>query len=443
MAERIQLPYNFTPRPYQLPFLQAMERGIKRADLCWHRRSGKEKTCTNFSIKSMTTRIGSYYYMFPEALQGRKVLWDGTDKSGFRFINHFPRDFMDSEPNNTEMKIRAVNGSLFQIVGSDNFNSILGTNPLGITFSEFALQNPYAWGYFRPILAENDGWAVFNYTPRGDNHALQIHELAMNDSSWFSQVLTVDDTHAIPQAVLDQERREIIRLDGNDALFQQEYYCNFTVPMAGAYYADHLMRAYQAGRVGNVPYDPRYLVDTWWDLGVGANMAIWFVQRIGAELRFIDYMSGGAFGLIEYVKRVREKPYLYGKHIGPHDLEAPEISNGKTRRETAGSLGFDFEVAPKLSPLDGIEAAANMFSLCWFDKANCADGLNALKNYHRQYDEKRKMYLDTPYHDWASHGADAFRTGAVQMDFTVSGRKIGGDRYEEREPERQYNPMTT
>jgi phage terminase large subunit len=440
---KIKLPHNYEPREYQKPFFEAMDSGYRRAILVWHRRAGKDKACLNFTVNRMPQRVGSYYYLFPEAFQGRKVLWDGADKSGFRFLNHFPRDYIAGEPNNTEMKLRTQDGSLFQIIGTDNFDSAMGTNPVGMVFSEYSLQNPRAYGYFRPILAENGGWAIFNFTPRGENHAYDLWGLAQSDKkNWYSQLLTVDDTKAISPEVLEQERREIVRLDGNDALFQQEYYCNFTVPISGAYYADHLMRAYQEGRVGVVPVDPRYLVDTWWDLGVGTNMAIWFVQHVGAEVRFVDYMQGGAFGLIEYIKRVREKGYQFGKHIGPHDLASPEISNGKTRIETAQQLGFQFEVCPKLGILDGIEAAANMFPLCRFDKDRCADGLNALKNYRRQFDEKRKMYMDVPYHDWASHGADAFRTGAVAVDFQMSGRPVKRDAYEEGPPRSAFNPMT-
>lgn len=447
MAKIVTLPHNFTPREYQLPLLRAIDGGCKRAVIVWHRRAGKEKTCINLVAKIMPERVGAYYYVFPELNQGRKVLWDGMDRDGFKFLDHFPQEWLAGDPNHTQMKLSYKNDSLFQVVGSDNFNSVMGTNPVFIVFAEYSLQNPQCWSYFRPILAENGGIAVFDFTPRGENHAFDLWCLAKDDPAWFAQLLTVDDTHAISPAVLAQERREIMRLNGNDALFQQEYYCNFTVPIQGAYYADHLMRAYQDGRVGNVPIDPRYLVDTWWDLGVGNNMAIWFVQQVGSELRFVDYMSGGAFGLLEYIGKVRERSrerkFELGKHIGPHDIAAPEISTGKLRIEAARSLGFEFEVCPKIGVDDGIEAASNMFPLCRFDKTHCADGLNSLKNYRRQYDETRKMYVDTPYHDWASHGADAFRTGAVAMDFTVSGRPIKRDAYEPSAPSgRTYNPMT-
>ena len=413
---KIRLPHNFDPRPYQLPILQAMDQGVKRAVQVWHRRSGKEKTdLAGIVSRKMMERVGTYYYAFPEFNQGRKVLWDGADKDGFRFIDHFPKALLDGKPNDTEMKLRYKNGSLLQVIGSDRFNAVMGTNPIGIVFSEYSLQDPYCWSYFRPILAENGGWAIFNFTPRGENHAYELYELAKNDPSWFCQLLTVDDTKAIPQEVLDQERKEIIRLHGNDALFQQEYYCSFTVPIAGAYYADHIMQAYKDGRVGKVPYEPRAQVDTWWDLGINDKMCIWFTQSIGAELRVIDYYENNGQGLPHYIAHLKEKGYVYGLHMAPHDIDVRELSTGVSRRDTAATLGIKFHVAEKLPISDGIDAARTLFSKCWFDSEKCRIGLNALKNYRKQYDDKKKTYMDHPYHDWSSNAADAFRTLAVGL----------------------------
>jgi len=415
----ITIPYHFTPRPYQLPLLAAMDSGYKRAVQVWHRRSGKEKTdIAGIVAKKMLERVGSYYYVFPELNQGRKVIWDGADKDGFRFIDHFPKELLDGKPNDTEMKLRYRNGSLFQVVGSDRFDSVMGTNPIGMVLSEYSLQDPACWGYFRPILAENGGWAVFNFTPRGENHAYALWELAKADTkNWFTSLLTVDDTGAIPREVLEQERAEIMRLYGNDALFLQEYYCSFTVPIAGAYYADHISKAYRDGRVGHVPHDPRITVDTAWDLGINDRMAIWFTQSIGQEVRAIDYLEGTGQGLPYYIAKLKEKPYVYGRHVAPHDIEVRELSNGKSRRDTAASLGINFELAPRLPVVDGIDAVRAIFPRMWFDAEKCKDGLNALKNYRKQYDEKRKTYLNQPYHDWSSNGADAFRMLATSLDF--------------------------
>lgn len=400
-----------------------MDDGIKRAVWAAHRRTGKDKTCVNLVAKKMIERVGAYYYVFPTYNQGRKILWDGIDKDGKRFMDHFPRQYLDGKPNDTEMKLRFKNGSLFQIVGSDKVDSIVGTNPVGVVFSEYALQDPIVWGYLRPILAENNGWAVFVSTVRGENHFYDIYELAKNDPvNWFCRMDKASETKVIPQEVLDQERAEIVRLYGNDALYQQEYECNFSVPIAGAYYAELISRAYADGRVGNVPHEPRITVDTWWDLGINDRMSIWFTQSIGSEVRVIDYFESSGQGFPFYIGKLQEKGYVYGIHTAPHDIEVRELTSGKSRRDTAEALGIRFSVAPKLPIHEGIDAVRGMFPKLWFDTKKCRDGINALKNYRKQYDEKRKTYLNQPYHDWSSNGADAFRTLATGIEYNHKGK---------------------
>jgi hypothetical protein len=415
------VPFHYEPRPYQLPIWQAIAEGFKRLVWVAHRRSGKDKTCVNVIVDKMIERVGVYYYVFPTFAQARRVVWDGIDGDGKRFMEHFPSELLEGKQNDAEMKLRFKNGSLFQLVGSDNVDAIMGTNPVGVVFSEYSLQDPKAWGFIRPILAENGGWALFVGTPRGENHFYDIYELAKNSADWYVQMNKASETGAISDEVLEQEKREIIRLYGNDALYQQEYECNFTVPIAGAYYADNIMRMYANGRVGNVPHEPRFTVDTWWDLGINDRMSIWFTQSIGAELRVIDFMEDSGQGLPHYIGKMKEKGYIYGQHTAPHDIEVRELTSGKSRRDTADQLGIRFNVAPKLPIIDGIDACRNLFSSCWFDATKCKEGLNALKNYRKQYDEKRKTYLNQPYHDWSSNAADSFRTLAVSLDFKQQG----------------------
>lgn len=416
----ITLPYNFSPREYQLPIMEALDGGIKRLVWVAHRRSGKDKTCINLIAKKMMERVGVYYYIFPTYSQGRKILWEGIDKEGNKFLDHFPKELIDGKPNETEMKLKFKNGSLFQVIGSDNIDSIVGTNPVGVVFTEYSLQDPNAWGFIRPILAENGGWAIFVFTPRGENHGYDIYNLAKNSPDWFCQTLTVNDTKAIPRDVLDREKMEIVHEYGNDALYQQEYECNFTVPISGAYYAEQIMQAYKDGRVGKVPYEDRLLVDTWWDLGINDNMSIWFTQSAGAEIRLIDYYQNTGQGLPHYIQVLKDRGYIYGKHTAPHDIEVRELSSGVSRKDTAKLLGINFETAARVSVASGIDSARSFFRKCWFDSEKCAVGLNALKNYHKQYDEKRKTYADHPYHDWTSNAADAFRYLSVSYNFKLS-----------------------
>jgi hypothetical protein len=219
----VTIPHKYSPRPYQKPLWAAIQRGIKRLVVVWHRRSGKDKTIVNIVASESQKRVGTYFYFFPTYAQGKKILWDGTDKDGFRFLDHFPKEIIKNK-NETELRIEFKNGSAFQIIGTDKIDSIVGTNPIGCVFSEYSLQDPKAWDLMRPILRENGGWAIFNFTPRGVNHGFKILQVAKdNPDTWFHQVLTVDDTHAVSQEDIDAERREGMP----EELIQQEFYCKF------------------------------------------------------------------------------------------------------------------------------------------------------------------------------------------------------------------------
>jgi hypothetical protein len=221
----VQIPHNYLERAYQKPFWQAMFKGKKRAALIWHRRAGKGKTVLNFTIdQALNERVGAYYHCFPEYNQGRKILWDGMDREGFRFMDHFPEPVVKAR-NSTELKITLVNGSIWQIIGADSYDSLVGPNPVGIVFDEWAVSDNYpkAWDYFRPILVENGGWAVFVYTPRGRNHGFTLYQMALNNEDWYCQRLTVDDTGAISKADIEAERQAGM----SDEMIQQEFYCSF------------------------------------------------------------------------------------------------------------------------------------------------------------------------------------------------------------------------
>ena len=226
----MNIPYNFEPRDYQKPFLEAMDSGIKRAVLVWHRRAGKDKTVLNMLIKKMFERVGTYYYVFPTYNQGRKVIWDGIDRDGFKFIDHFPKELVTAK-NEAEMRIELINGSAFQVVGADKIDRIVGTNPIGCVFSEYSIMKPEGYEFLKPVLKENDGWAVFVFTPRGTNHGFNIFKMAQDNRFWFAQKLTIKDTGVLTEADMDEERKEGTPED----LIQQEYYCEF-ISGAGSYF---------------------------------------------------------------------------------------------------------------------------------------------------------------------------------------------------------------
>jgi phage terminase large subunit len=413
MENKIRLPHNFEPRDYQIPLLSALDHGYKRAVAIWHRRAGKDLVMLNYICKSMYERVGTYYYFFPTYRQAKKVIWNGMTRDGFKFIDYFPKQ-LRKRTNDSEMLIEMENGSIFQLIGTDNIDAVMGANPVGCVFSEWSLQNPAAWDYTRPILAENDGWGAFIYTPRGKNHGHTLLETARAyPDTWYSEVLTVEDTKAINPDVLNQEYDEIVRKDGNDSLYRQEYMCDFEVPIQGAYYAAQLLLAEQEGRITGVPYDHNVPVHTAWDLGMDDSMSIWFFQIANQEVHFINYYESSGEGINYYIKYLQDKGYIYGRHFAPHDIAVRELGTGKSRLEVARSLGINFEVGKKLSVEDGIQAVRNVLPRCWFDKEKCDRGISALRSYHKEWDEDNQVFKQRPEHDWSSHGSDSFRCFAV------------------------------
>lgn len=218
----LTLPHHYVPRPYQVPAWRAFESGYKRLLLIHHRRAGKDKTCINMLARSTMERVGTYFYFLPTFAQAKRVIWDGMDGDGFRFINHFPRELWDGDANTTNMRIRLKNGSVFQLVGSDKIDNVVGTNPIGCVFSEYSLQDPSGWEFIRPILLENGGWAIFNGTPRGKvNHLYELYKMAKSNPEWYCEKLSVDDTGAISDEKIQSERDSGM----DEELIQQEYYC--------------------------------------------------------------------------------------------------------------------------------------------------------------------------------------------------------------------------
>lgn len=206
--QTITLPYNFTPRDYQKPLFRAIDSGFKRAVVIWHRRAGKDKSLINIISKKAMERVGTYYYLFPTYKQGKKIIWNGMDKDGFKFINHIPEAIVKRK-DSTDMLVELINGSIIQIVGTDNIDSIVGTNPVGCVFSEYALQDPTAWSFLRPILQENGGFAIFNYTPRGDNHGKTLYEAALKRENWYVELRKADETGVFTKEQLDEELNEL------------------------------------------------------------------------------------------------------------------------------------------------------------------------------------------------------------------------------------------
>lgn len=446
----LPLPHNgWVPRVDQVPLWGYLENGGLRAVEVAHRRWGKDEISLHMTATKMIERVGNYWHMLPQFNQCRKAIWEAVNpRTGMRRVDEvFPQEIRKST-RNTDMYIELMNGASWQLVGSDNYNALVGSPPIGIVFSEYALSDPQCWGYLSPILEENGGWAAFISTSRGNNHLKKILDYARITPGWFAQVLTAEETPVFTKQRLIEIRQELIGTFGpelGEAMFEQEYMCSFQGAVLGSYYGKQMALARKDGRITKVPYETGLEVYTFWDLGVDDSMTIWFMQFVGRETRVIDYYENSGMGLAHYAKVLKgqevgpdnsdhRKYYVYGDHYMPHDAKVREMSAGehaKKRIEVAEDLGIKpiiVVVRPRNSDavMTGIEAARNCIGSCYFDEKRCSQGISALEGYKSEYDEEKKVMKNTPLHDWCSHGADAFRTYAV--GYAPKKKKKSGNR---------------
>jgi hypothetical protein len=406
----------FTPRVYQKELMMAMDLGYKRAISIYHRRAGKDKTMFNIMVREALKRRGTYYYFFPEFAQGRRVIWEGIDGSGFKFLDHIPEPLIQSK-NSTDMRIILTNGSVIQIMGTDKFDKVRGSNPVGCVFSEFAFQNPKAWNVIRPILAENNGWAIFNSSKNGKNHLYELYERVKDNKRWFVQDLNVLQTldengnRYISDEVIEEERAAGM----SEEMIQQEFFNSWSANSQGFYYLSQIEDLEVDGKICNVPHDPSSPVDVYFDIGVGDSTACWFIQTEGKTVNVIDFYQNTNKGLDHYAKHLQSKRYVYSNINFPWDMRNIEFGSGRTRYEVAEELfkGIRLNTVSKLPVSEGINAVRMILPACRFDKVRCKEGLDSLKNYKKEWNDKQQVYSDHPLHDWASDAADAFRYLAV------------------------------
>lgn len=413
------LPHEWRPRPYQAPMWRAFEAGQKRAFLLWHRRSGKDDNSLHYTAAAAMQKAATYWYMLPQQNQVRKAVWHAVNPhNGKRRIDEAFPAAIRKAARASDMTIELVNGSMIHFIGSDCFDALVGAPPYGMVFSEFALTNPSAWAYLRPILDENGGWALFNMTPRGRNHAYAMYQHALQ-AGWFVQRCLPTDTRVFTPAQLEEARAEYHALYGPDdgeALYLQEYWCSFEAAVVGAYYGRFIRDAEDEGRITAVPHEPADGVVAAWDLGLDDSTCIWCVQTRGREIRVIDYYEASGHGLEHYAKWLSQRPYVFREHLLPHDVKVRELGTGKSRLEVLEALGLsNLTVVPRQSVADGINAVRAILPRCRFDAQKTERGLEALRMYRREYDEERKVYKDKALHDWTSHAADAFRYLALGL----------------------------
>jgi hypothetical protein len=370
------------------PRIRATSIHNKRAIVFAHRRWGKDSVAINLMAISAMLWPGNYAYLFPLQVQARAALWTNFDRrrGGNVMDLAFPPEIRRRTDKNA-MFVELINGSTVQLLGSDNYNALMGTNYVGIVFSEWALSDPESWAYLRPILTENQGWALFISTPRGKNHAHRMYEAALSEPEhWFALVSTVDDTDVISNERLAIDHREWMKLYGKvqgDAFFRQEYFCEFDAPILGAVYADALKYIEAEGRIRPLKIEPGIPVHTAWDLGVGDSTAIWFIQQVGRNYHLVDYYESSGAPLGHYVDVLHEKRlkqrWKYGQHWFPHDVRARELNTAMSRVETLRSLGVEPEVVPAHHKQDSVNAVRRVLDRTWIDPNRCERGLDCLK----------------------------------------------------------------
>lgn len=428
----IVLPHNnWRPRADQMALWNYLEGGGTRAVEIAHRRWGKDDIALHYSACAVHERVGVYWHMLPEKEQARKAIWEAVNpRTGMRRIDEAFPQALRKNTRDTDMFIRFKNGSTWQVVGSDRFNALMGSPPIGVTFSEWALADPRAWQFIRPILDENGGWAAFITTPRGRNHAYRSYELAKKEMAaghdWFAELNNAHDTPVFTSAQLEKIKQEMIEEMGDDgeSLFRQECEVDFSAGLIGSFYASFIEKIDQAGQiVPDLPFDKGIPVQTAWDLGYSDDVVVWFFQYIGNEYRILDHYSDYGKDVPDVCKMLKEKAeergWTYGdttqqRHWVPWDARPKTMAAaGKSILEQAWQLGVRMSVVPNLSREDGIQAARKVLPKCWFDETACEEGLDALREYKREWDPINKAFRKNPVHNRASHTADAFRMLAL------------------------------
>lgn len=434
----VRLPNNWEPRPHQRGLWNYLEGGGLRAVEVAHRRWGKDEIALHRTAVAAHERVATYWHMLPQASQARKAIWNAINPhTGKRRIDEAFPETIRAQTLENEMFIRFRNGSTWQVVGSDNFNSLIGSPPAGVVFSEYSVANPTSWGVLRPILLENGGWALFIYTPRGKNHGHKLLKSAQaREPRWFAEVSPISKTKAIPDHQLIDERSEMIDEFGADvgaALYMQEWECSFEAAILGAYYGLEMQRLDEAGQITDVCWQPQHPTYTAWDLGYRDDTAIWWYQIVRDEVHVLDYLAVSGLGVEAIAKLVIErspklmiggvpticpdKQYHYAKHYLPHDARAKTLASGGKSiiEQLAVHLGGikHLEIVPQLSVQDGIQAVRMLLPHVWYDEEKCEAGIEAMRQYQREWDDEKKVFRETPRHDWTSHPADAKRVLAI------------------------------
>lgn len=416
-ARSVEVVIPYLPRKVWLPFHHSKARW--RVNVA-HRRAGKTVALINECIKgALTCTLPSprFSYIAPFLNQSKSIAWD--------YLKHYAGTVPGTSFNEAELRADFPNGGRVRLFGADNPNALRGLYHDGVILDEFGDMDPAVWTeVVRPALSDRHGWAAFAGTPRGKNEFYNLRNRGLSDKltdvDWKTWILKASET-----GLLSADDLEDARASMDESAYAREYECDFDASIEGAYYATEMAKAEVDKRICRLPIEPTVKVDTWWDLGIDDATAIWFVQDVGAERRVIDYIEVSGEGLPQIAKRLDAKDYRFGRHILPHDAAARELGTGVSRVETLEKLGLrNIEVVPQQEVADGVNAVRLMLSKCWFDADRCERGIEALKQYRREWDGKRQVWRERPLHDWASHAADAFRYGAMSRPIVKSIKRL-------------------
>lgn len=367
-----------------------------------HRRAGKTVALINEAIRAaLTCQLPNprFAYIAPLLSQAKSNAWD--------YVKRYAAPIPEVRFHEAELRVDLPNGGRFRLYGADNYDALRGQYFDGVILDEFGDMDPRAYTeVIRPTLSDRQGWAVFCGTPRGKNKFYDYRNRALEgEADWELWEFKASETHLLADKELSDAMKAM-----TEAAYAREYECSFDATIEGAYYAHEMAAADKSGRICRIPIDPIPKVDTAWDLGMDDATSIWFIQDVGQERRLIDYLEVSGEGLPQIVKRLEDKDYRYGRHLLPHDVEVRELNNGTSRKATLEKLGLkNITVVPIQEVADGINAVRLMLAKCWFDKDRCARGIEALKQYRREWDGKRQTWRERPLHDWSSHAADAMR----------------------------------
>ena len=413
--------HQFRVRWYQRAFHEALVLGKKKRLIeIAHRRFGKDEIVLNGFRELSQKRVGTYWHCFPEYAQARKAIWNGINgHTGKRRIDEaFPPEIRKRMVDD-DMFIETVWGSTWQLLGSDRYNATVGSGPVGIAYSEWALCNPSAWAYHKPMIEESDGVAAFITTPRGNNHAKTMYDRAKGNPIWFAELSSIKDTKALTIEQLAESLAEYQDLYGKDlglAMFEQEYYCSFAGATVGSYWGSEISAAEREGRIGLVEIDPRYPVHTAWDLGKAANNPIWCFQVIPGEPgpRIVDFYRPESNDLEDWCKWLDDRGY-HGNDYVPHDIAHADWGAKRTRRDTMKMHGRKPKQVGKVSVGEGINAGRETIKLSRFYSGSDERGqrmelgVDGLKNYRREWDDELKTFRENALKDWAEHIGSSFR----------------------------------